>query len=139
MSIGGCTACNACYKTGNACINNDDFNIIAPSIIEADVVVFTMPLYWFSFPGQIKNVLDKFYSFLIGQKREVFGKRYALITCAEMSDLSIFDGLRNQFEQSVAFLKGDVVDMVTIPNVYRAGDIDKTDGCQKAIELVDLL
>ena len=139
MSIGGCNACEACYKVDNACIYNDDFNKITPAIIDADVVVFTMPLYWFSFPGQIKNVLDKFFSFLIGQKREAFGKKYALITCAEMNDLSVFDGLRNQFEQSVAFLRGEVIDMITIPNVHRIGDIDKTDGCQKVIELIDLL
>ena len=124
MSIGGCAACEACYKTENACIHNDDFNIIAPAIIGADVLVFTMPLYWFSFPGQIKNVLDKFYSFLVGQKREAFGKKYALITCAEMNDLSVFDSLRNQFKQSVAFLRGEVINMITIPNVHRIRDID---------------
>ena len=33
MKIGGCHACQACYKTGKACSFDDDFNIIAPHIL----------------------------------------------------------------------------------------------------------
>ena len=45
MKIGGCHACETCFKTGKACSFDDDFNIIAPAILEADVIVFTMPVY----------------------------------------------------------------------------------------------
>ena len=30
MNIGGCHACNSCFKTGKACSFDDDFNLIAP-------------------------------------------------------------------------------------------------------------
>ena len=43
MKIGGCRACQTCFKTGKACSFDDDFNLIAPAIMEADAVVFTMP------------------------------------------------------------------------------------------------
>ena len=43
MNIGGCHACNSCFKTGKACSFDDDFNLIAPAIMEVDTVVFTMP------------------------------------------------------------------------------------------------
>ena len=43
MKIGGCHACNSCFKTGKACSFDDDFNLIAPAIMEVDTVVFTMP------------------------------------------------------------------------------------------------
>ena len=39
MKIGGCHACETCYQTGKACSFDDDFNIIAPAIFEADVLV----------------------------------------------------------------------------------------------------
>ncbi|MDE6189262.1 MAG: flavodoxin family protein, partial [Clostridia bacterium] len=58
QNVGGCRACETCFKTGKACSFDDDFNIIAPEIEKADVVVFTTPVYWYSFPAQIKGVID---------------------------------------------------------------------------------
>ena len=55
MKIGGCHACMTCYKTGKACSFDDDFNLIAPAILESDAVVFSMPVYWYSIPAQIKK------------------------------------------------------------------------------------
>ena len=57
--VGGCRACETCFKTGKACSFDDDFNTIAPAILEADAVVFTMPVYWYSIPAQIKGVIDR--------------------------------------------------------------------------------
>ena len=42
MKIGGCHACETCFKTGKACSFDDDFNLIAPAVLEADALVFTM-------------------------------------------------------------------------------------------------
>ena len=53
--VGGCRACETCFSTGKACTFDDDFNIIAPAILEADAIVFTMPVYWYSIPAQIKG------------------------------------------------------------------------------------
>ena len=58
MNVGGCHACETCYKSGKACSFDDDFNTIAPAILEADAVVFAMPVYWYSIPAQIKAVTD---------------------------------------------------------------------------------
>ena len=44
MNLGGCHACETCFKTGKACSFDDDFNIIAPEILDADAVVLTMPV-----------------------------------------------------------------------------------------------
>ena len=43
-NVGGCHACETCFKTGKACSFDDDFNTIAPAILAADAVVFTMPV-----------------------------------------------------------------------------------------------
>ena len=50
--VGGCHACETCFKTGKACSFDDDFNSIAPVILEADAVVFATPVYWYSIPAQ---------------------------------------------------------------------------------------
>lgn len=136
MNLGGCHACETCYNTGKACSFDDDFNVIAPVILEADIVVFTMPVYWYSIPAQIKCVIDKLFSFCVAGK-DVAGKECALITCCEEEDMSVMDGVRIPIERSAALLKWKMVGEVMIPGVLNAGDIEKTDGCRQAATLAD--
>ena len=93
MNVGGCHACETCFKSGKACSFDDDFNTIAPHILEADDIVFAMPVYWYSIPGQIKNVIDKIYSFCVAGK-DVAGKGCGLIACCEEEDMTVLDGVR---------------------------------------------
>lgn len=136
MKIGGCHACETCYSTGKACTFDDDFNAIAPAILEADAVVFTMPVYWYSIPAQIKGVIDRLFSLVVGGK-DFAGKDYALITCCEEHDMSVMDGVRIPMKRSADLLKWNTVGEVLIPGVLNAGDIDKTDGCKQAAELAE--
>lgn len=136
--IGGCHACMTCYKTGKACSFDDDFNLIAPAILEADAVVFTMPVYWYSIPAQIKGVIDRLFSLVVGGK-DIAGKKCALITCCEEDDMTVMDGVRIPIRRSAALLKWDIVGEVAVPGVLNVGDIAKTDGCRQAAELADKL
>ena len=77
-NVGGCRACEACFKTGKACSFDDDFNAIAPILLEADAVVFTMPVYWYSIPAQIKGVIDKLFSFCVAGK-DIAGKENGVL------------------------------------------------------------
>ncbi|MGN0687188.1 MAG: NAD(P)H-dependent oxidoreductase [Oscillospiraceae bacterium] len=70
-------------------------------ILEADTVVFTMPIYRYSIPAQIKCVIDKLFSFCVAGK-DVAGKECALITCCEEDDMSVMDGVRIPIERSAA-------------------------------------
>lgn len=134
MKIGGCHACETCFKTGKACSFDDDFNIIAASILTADAVVFTMPVYWYSLPSQIKGVIDRIYSFCVAGK-DIAGKQCALIACCEEDDMTVLDGVRIPYERTIALLKWKSVDEVLVPGVLNRGDIQKTDGVARAAAL----
>lgn len=134
--LGGCHACETCYSTGKACTFDDDFNTIAPAILEADAVVFTMPVYWYSIPAQIKCVIDRIFSFVVGGK-DIAGKECALITCCEEDDMSVMDGVRIPIERSAALLKWKMVGEVLVPGVLNVGDIQNTDGCEQATALAE--
>lgn len=136
--IGGCHACETCFSTGKACTFDDDFNVIAPAILEADAIVFTMPVYWYSIPAQIKGVIDRIFSLVVGGK-EIAGKECALITCCEEEDLSVMDGVRIPMERMCALNKWKMVGEVLVPGVLNPGDIDKADGCKKAAALADAI
>lgn len=132
--VGGCRACETCFSTGKACIFDDDFNTIAPAILEADVIVFTMPVYWYSIPAQIKGVIDRIFSMVVGGK-DIAGKECALITCCEEEDMSVMDGVRIPIERMAALNKWKMAGEVLIPGVLNIGDIHKTEGCRKAADL----
>lgn len=136
MKIGGCHACETCYKTGKACSFDDDFNTIAPAILEADAVVFAMPVYWYSIPAQIKGVIDRLFSFVVGG-RDIAGKECAVIACCEEEDLTVLDGVRIPIERSAALMKWKMVGEVLVPGVLNVGDIAKTDGCKQAAALAE--
>lgn len=59
--VAGCMACNRCGMDGD-CVLKDDFDQVRPRLIEADMVVFVTPMYYFGFSAQLKNVIDRFYA-----------------------------------------------------------------------------
>lgn len=134
--LDGCHACETCFKTGKACSFDDDFNTIAPAILEADAVAFATPVYWYSIPSQIKAVIDKLYSLVVGGK-DYAGKECALIACCEEEDMTVLDGVRVPMERTAALLKWNMVGEVLVPGVLEAGAIDKTDGCKQAAALAE--
>lgn len=93
-----------------------------------------MPVYWYSIPAQIKGVIDRLFSFVVGGK-DISGKECAVIACCEEDDLSVMDGVRVPLERSAALMKWKMVGEVLVPGVLNAGDISKTDGCEQAAAL----
>jgi putative NADPH-quinone reductase len=92
-----CQACDACYSKGSACVFNDDFNELAPLLLDADMIAFVTPLYWYSFPSALKNAIDKLYSFIIGEK-DCHIQEAMLLACGEISEEYVFDGLRTSYK-----------------------------------------
>ena len=137
-NVGGCHACETCFKTGKACSFDDDFNTVAPAILEADTVVFTIPVYWYSIPAQIKGVIDKMFSFCVAGK-DLSGKECILLACCEENDMSVLDGVRIPIERTAALLKWKMAGEILISGVFGAGEIEKTDGCRQAAELAGKL
>ena len=138
MTLGGCRACETCYQTGKACSFDDDFNTIAPAVLDADVIVFSMPVYWYSIPSQIKAVLDKMFAFNVAGK-DIAGKACGIIACCEEEDMTVLDGVRVPIERSAALMKWNMVGEVLVPGVLNVGDIEKTDGCAQAAALAEAI
>lgn len=135
LKVGGCRACDQCFKKpGQACAFDDDFNAIASALLGADIIVLVSPVYWYTFPAQLKAVIDKLYSFCLARK-SFAGKQCALIACCEDTDKKTFDGVRFSFARSMELLQADVAGEVLVPGVLRPGDVAKTDGGAHAAAL----
>lgn len=135
MNVGGCKACDRCYKTGKACTFDDDFNTIAPAIERADVIIFSAPVYWYTFPAQIKAVIDKMYS--IEAKKDTSGKRGGLISCCAEDDMSTFEGIRFAYNRTVALMKWKSIGEVLVPGVSKPGDVHETDGIVQILKFAE--
>ena len=53
-----CKGCFACQKLGR-CVNKDDVNDIMAKVLEADVVCWATPIYYYEMSGQMKTLIDR--------------------------------------------------------------------------------
>lgn len=60
--IKNCLGCNACSMGTKHCIHKDDFVELREHLINADVIVFVTPMYYFGMSSTLKKVIDRFYS-----------------------------------------------------------------------------
>lgn len=60
MKINPCKGCFACWqKTPGVCVIKDDMASIIQKEIEADLIIWSFPLYYFNVPGLLKNMIDR--------------------------------------------------------------------------------
>ena len=60
MNIGACKGCFACWKnTPGSCCIKDDMPLVIQKMLEANLVVWSFPLYYFNVPGLLKNLIDR--------------------------------------------------------------------------------
>ena len=60
VNVKGCNGCYSCWeKTPGKCVINDDMADFLPKFIEADVIIWSFPLYGCYFPGQMKCFMDR--------------------------------------------------------------------------------
>ena len=53
-----CKGCLACQKLGK-CVIDDDANIIMRQVLNADVVCWATPIYYYEMSGQMKVLIDR--------------------------------------------------------------------------------
>jgi len=75
-----CKGCMACQKLGR-CTIKDDVNDIMDKVLQADVVVWATPIYYYEMSGQMKTLIDRMNAMyeLDYQFRDI----YLLTTAAE--------------------------------------------------------
>lgn len=70
--IGPCLACNRCIEEGGACVIEDDFDSLRELWLSADVIIYSMPVYHMSMPGQVKCFIDRLGNSLFGKYKDLF-------------------------------------------------------------------
>lgn len=139
-TISGCKACKTCWSKGKPCSFQDDFDELAPLLERADVIVFSTPLYWFSFSAQIKAAIDKMYAY-VGKncKNPLKIKESILMVCGADEGMQVFDGIISTYKEIAHYMKWEDKGVLAVPKVKEKGDIEATGALVKAEELGKLL
>ena len=75
-----CIGCMSCQKTG-ACVFKDDVPAIMDKVLDADVVCWATPIYYYEMSGQMKTLIDRMNAMYPKDYR--FREVYLLTTAAE--------------------------------------------------------
>lgn len=96
-----CTGCIRCGYEG-PCVQKDDVEEIRKKILEADMLVFATPLYYYGMSAQLKILIDRFCAFNSSIQRK--GMKSALLTVAWNSDSWTFEALEAHYKTLVRYL-----------------------------------
>ena len=131
LKVAPCTGCGVCqcYK---GCVAKDDSNMIVDKIVEADVVVFATPVYWWGITAQMKLVIDKCYCKGAYLKNKKVG--IIVVGGANTNDKQ-YELIKGQFDCISGYLSWDLL----FYNAYSATKTDDLANCQSAIKELEPL
>lgn len=115
MNIAACKGCFACWqKTPGICCIKDDMQKVIGKLIDADLILWSFPLYYFNVPGILKNLIDRqlpmslpfmsskqngYGSGSHDSRYDMEGKRHVLIsTCSFYSAVGNYDSVLRMFD-----------------------------------------
>lgn len=63
MKIAGCMGCEYCHGKGTGkCIQKDDMDKVMPAYLEADMIVYASPIYYFGVTAQLSAAMQRVYA-----------------------------------------------------------------------------
>lgn len=112
LDIKPCLGCFSCWnRTPGVCCLRDDMAVVIENMLCADVVLWSFPLYYFSVPGPLKNLMDRQLPMVLPfmtadsesgghpSRYDMGGKRHVVIsTCGFYTAKGNYDGVTAIFD-----------------------------------------
>ncbi len=132
--INDCKGCNECQMNGGTCIHKDDMVEINHKIMEADIVVFASPVYFYTWNATTKRAIDRTYAI----ESKVTNKTFYLISAGAAPEESYMENMIQSFKLYVdCFRAGgnSIGGYVFGLGTSKAGDVKGTAAMKKAYEM----
>ena len=100
-TIHPCTGCVSCGYEG-PCVQKDGMENVRAALLQADMLVFATPLYYYGMTAQLKTVIDRFCAFNSSLNRRHL--KSALLAVAWNSSEWTFDALEAHYKTLVRYL-----------------------------------
>ncbi|KHD36756.1 flavodoxin [Clostridium acetobutylicum] len=125
-----CVACNKCKCGEKPCIFQDDMVELFPKLIEADLITFVTPLYYYGMSAQIKTAIDRFYS--INNMLRGADKKAMLIVTGTNSREWAMKGIAGSYTEALKYLQWQDCGQLLAKGCPAREDLEKTDYPQQA-------
>jgi putative NADPH-quinone reductase len=96
MKVSGCRGCDYCTEHNGDCVLKDDMQAVYKPLLEAGLVVFVTPLYYWDMAAQLKSVVDRFYS--VDRALTTPPKDTMLLATCHSSEPWAFDALKEHYK-----------------------------------------
>ncbi len=104
-----CIGCVRCGYEG-PCVQKDDVEMIRRELLNADMVVFATPLYYYGMTAQMKTVVDRFCAYNSSLNSRHL--KSALLAVAWNADDWTFDALTSHYKTLVRYINFEDKGMV---------------------------
>lgn len=126
LSISGCKGCGAC-QCHKGCVAKDDTNATVDRLVNADMIVFATPVYWWGMTAQLKLLIDKCYC----KGMQLKGTKAGLITIGGAPTDNIqFELISKQFKCMADYLGWEIM----FDKAYSANGKDELAGNASAVK-----
>lgn len=136
--INPCLGCDYCRSHDGICVQKDDMNELYPQILQADLVVFVSPLYYFGFTAQMKAFIDRFYA-VNASLREQTHKKAILLTAGGGKEKWIVDGILANYHTMLRYLHWESLGNVCALGCHAKEHLAQTDYPEAAGKLGESL
>ena len=105
LHISPCKGCGAC-QCHKGCVDQDDTNTTIDKLVEADMILFATPVYWWGMPAQLKQVIDKCYCRGLQLKDKKIG---LIVVGGSPLDNIQYELICKQFDCMASYLSWDML------------------------------
>lgn len=133
QNIKPCLGCNICQKT-NQCVQKDDMQEIYEKMLEAKVIVFASPVYFYTFNASMKLLIDRTFAI----EKTIHDKDFYLLTTGLAPEESYFRIIKDTFQKYIDCLRvggNRFVDSILGFQTGNKDDIEKTNALEKAYNM----
>lgn len=113
LDIRPCDACDTCQETG-VCVLKDDMQPLYPKLTQADAIIISSPIYWFTMSAQTKLFIDRWYALESSQGNALRGKKFGILLTYGDTDpytSGAINAIRS-FQDMFRYIRADIVGMV---------------------------
>lgn len=132
MNVKGCLGCRACRMRNGQCVQHDDMDTLYAKLLEADVIAFASPVFFYNVNAQMKLLWDR--TFAIEPMLQ--GKTFCLITTGAAPAGEYYENIIQSFRHYIScFAQSEEGAIVIAGGAADKGDVAKnTPALQRAYE-----
>ena len=105
LHISPCKGCGVC-QCHKGCVDQDDTNPTINKLVEADMILFATPVYWWGMTAQLKQVIDKCYCHGLQLKEKKIG---LIVVGGSPLDNIQYELICKQFDCMASYLSWDML------------------------------